>query len=330
MMTLITAPTRRRSPTAEGFRRGVRLGGVLLLALAVTGCSVKRMAVNKLGDALAGGGTTFASDDDPELVKAAVPFSLKLMESLLAESPKHAGLLFATTSGFTQYGYAFVQQEADELESQDLAQATALHQRAKKLYVRAHNYGLRGLEARRPGFTNALAADPCAAVRVMRSAEVPQLYWTALAWGALISQSKDDPQRVAEVPQMEALIDRALELDESWNFGALHTFLITYEMARTGVPSDAAGRSRREFERAMEQSRGWQAAPLVAYAESVCVQQQDLKQFESLLQRALGIDVDAHPEFRLANLIHQRRARWLLAKKDELFLIPDPPETKPN
>ena len=73
----------------------------LCLAMLGAGCSVKRMAVNKVGDALAGGGTTFASDDDPELVKAAVPFSLKLMESLLAENPHHQKLLLAACSGFT-------------------------------------------------------------------------------------------------------------------------------------------------------------------------------------------------------------------------------------
>ena len=95
----------------------VALGGV------GPGCSFRRMAVNKLGDALASGGTTFASDDDPELVKAAVPFSLKLMESLLAESPRHEGLLFATASGFTEYGYAFVQEDADELEATDFSGA---------------------------------------------------------------------------------------------------------------------------------------------------------------------------------------------------------------
>jgi predicted anti-sigma-YlaC factor YlaD len=303
---------------------------LLVSGLLTSGCSARRFAVNQVGNALAGSGTTFASDDDPELIKAAVPFGLKLMESLLAESPRHERLLSATTSGFTQYGYAFVQQDADEVESQDLAKAVALRQRAKKLYLRARDYGLRALEVSHPGFTNALAADPQVAVRRMRTADVPQLYWTAMAWGALISQSKDDPQRVAEVPQMEALIDRALELNESWNYGALHTFLITYEMARAGVRGDATERSRRQFELAMEQSHGWQAAPLVAYAESVCMQKQDLAQFESLLQRALDIEVDAHPDFRLANLIYQRRARWLLARKDELFLIPETPGTQPK
>src|SRR6266568_7442140 len=124
----------------------------LLLCFLAAGCSIRKMAVNKLGDALAAGGTTFASDDDPELVRAAVPFSLKLMESLLAESPKHKGLLFATASGFTQYAFAFVQQDADEMEENDLAAATAIRVRARKLYLRARSYGLRGPEVKHPGF----------------------------------------------------------------------------------------------------------------------------------------------------------------------------------
>src|SRR5271169_384414 len=152
----------------------------LIVGLAVvgSGCSVKRMAVNKVGDALAGSGTTFASDDDPELVKAAVPFSLKLMESLLAESPRHEGLLLATASGFTQYGYAFVQEDADELEGTDFAAAEQMRARARRLYLRARNYGLRGLEVRHKGFEQALRSAPKRAVSNATLKDVPLLYWT--------------------------------------------------------------------------------------------------------------------------------------------------------
>jgi predicted anti-sigma-YlaC factor YlaD len=62
------------------------------------------------------------------------------------------------------------------------------------------------------------------------------------------------------------------------------------------------------------------ASPFVAYAEAVSVGKEDRREFESLLQRALAIDPDARPEWRLANLIMQRRARWLLARVDDLFL----------
>ena len=297
----------------------------VLLAGGLSGCSLNRLAVNKLGDALAGGGGgTFATDDDPELVKAAVPFSLKLMESLLAESPEHRGLLLAASSGFTQYAYAFVQEDADELEASDYAAAQAMRERARRLYLRARDYGLRGLEVRQPGARAALAADPRAAVRRFTKADVPQLYWTAAAWASVISLSKDDPARIAEIPQMEALIDRAAELDADWGEGSIHSFLIPYEMARQGVAGDAAARSRGHFERAVALARGRQASPFVSYAEAVCVEQQDYPQFAALLQQALAIDADAFPEQRLVNLVAQRRARWLLARQDDLFLSTEP------
>ena len=307
----------RRSPS-----RALLLGCVLL---PLAGCSVNKFAVNKLGDALAGGGTTFASDNDPELVKQAVPFSLKLMESLLSESPKHRGLLLATSSGFTQYGFAFVQQDADELEATDFAAAQTLRLRAKRLYLRARDYGLRGLDARHPGFSAALAADPRAAVAKLRADDVAQAYWTAAALGAAIGVGKDDPALLAEIPQMEALIDRALALDESWGGGAIHDFLITYELSRQGGSDDPMARARKHFERSLELSGGGRAGTFVTFAETVCVEQQDAAQFEALLQRALAIKPDDLPDQRLATLVMQRRARWLLAQKEELFLLPVKP-----
>jgi len=305
-----------------------KLLGLTTLCLAVIGpgCSIKRMAVNKVGDALAGSGTTFASDDDPELVKAAVPFSLKLMESLLSENPRHQGLLLAACSGFTEYAYAFVQEDADETEDKDLAAAEEMRGRARRLYLRAHNYGLRGLELRHKGFEKALRANPKTTVSVATSKDVPLLYWTALSWAAGISLSKDNPDMIAEMPLVEAMMDRALALDEAFDYGAVHSYFITYEMSRPRGTGDPAARSREHFDRALVLSGGYQAAPMVSFAEAVCVQKQDLKEFESLLHRALAINPDARPQWRLANLVMQRRAKWLLGRTDLLFLKAGPPE----
>jgi predicted anti-sigma-YlaC factor YlaD len=301
---------------------------LLLLGLAssllFSGCSIRRVAVNKVGDALASGGTTFASDDDPELVKAAVPFSLKLMESLLDENPRHEGLLFATASGFTQYAYAFVQQDADQLEYKDVKAAAALKARARRLYLRARNYGLRGLEVQHHGFQKAFSTNPKTAVVMAKRKDVPLLYWTAVSWAAAISVSKDNPELIGGLPQVEALIDRALELDEAFDYGAIHTFLITYEMGRPSGEGDPVARSRKHFERALELSGGEQAGPMVSFAEAVSVQRQDQAEFKSLLERALAIDSDAKPRWRLVNLIMQQRARWLLDHSDDLFLKPVP------
>ena len=296
------------------------------LAVIGSGCSIKRMAVNKVGSALAGSGTTFASDDDPELVKAAVPFSLKLMEGLLNQSPRHEELLLATASGFTEYAYAFVQQDADELEDKDLAAAEEMRGRARRLFLRARNYGLRGLEVRHKGFEKALRADPKQAVRAAKLKDVPLLYWTAVSWAGAISLSKDNPDLIAEMPAVEAMMDRALALDEAFDDGAIHSFLITYEMSRPGGTGDPAARSRQHFDRALVLSQGLQAGPMVSFAEAVCVQKQDLEQFETLLHRALAINPDAKPEWRLVNLVMQRRAKWLLSRTDQLFLRPSPSE----
>ena len=293
---------------------------VPLAAAFLSACSIKHVAINKLGNALASGGTTFTSDEDPELVRDALPFSLKLIESLLAESPRHRGLLFAAASGFTPYAYAFLQEEADEIEDRDLPKATALRIRARRLYLRARDYGLRGLEVKHPRFGGALRQDPKAAVRVATKADVPLLYWTAASWGAAISLSKNNPDLVADQPIVEALIDRALELDEKFDNGAVHSFLITYEASRNGAEGDFAVRSRKHFERAVELSGGHQAGPLVSLAENVSLQKQDRMEFEALLSKAVAIDVNAKPELRLANLVMQRRARWLLQRTDELFL----------
>src|SRR5947207_12298273 len=189
----------------------------LLAALASGGCSIKKFAINKLGDSFANSGATFAADDDPELVGQALPFSLKLVEGLLAESPRHRGLLFAAASGFTQYAYVYVQQDADIAESDSVERATALRLRARRLFLRGRSYGLRGLDARYRAFSRQLAVDAQQAVRIAKKDDVPLLYWTAAAWGAAISVSKDDVDLIADQRIVEALIDRSLELDPDFD-----------------------------------------------------------------------------------------------------------------
>ena len=288
--------------------------------MALCGCSFKRIAANGIGNALAGSGGAFASDDDPDLVRAAAPFSLKLVESLLAETPRHEGLLLAAASGFTQFAYAFVQQDSEEAEETDLAAAEALCGRARRLYLRARDYGLRGLEVRHRGFGAALRADPKKTVRLAAVKDVPLLYWSGAAWAAAISDSKDNPDLIADLPVVQAMMERALELDEGFGDGALHCFFIAYEMGRPAGSGDAAERARRHFDRAIALSGGRQAAPWVALAEEVCVQKQDLKGFRAALEKALAVDPEAKPEWRLMNLVMQRRATWLLGRADQLFL----------
>src|SRR5262249_46074967 len=106
----------------------------IFLALLVLGCSPKRIALNSMADALSstGEGGAFARDDDPELVRDAVPFALKTMESLADQLDDHVGLRLGMARGFTQYAYAFVQQPAELGAPPDVAVLQL--QRARRLY----------------------------------------------------------------------------------------------------------------------------------------------------------------------------------------------------
>jgi predicted anti-sigma-YlaC factor YlaD len=284
----------------------------------LTGCSIRRFAVNKIGDALASGGSTYSSDDDLILVGEALPFGLKLIESLLDESPKHRGLLITACEGFTTYAYIYVQHKADTGAEQDLTRAREMRTRARRLYLRARAYGLRRLEASYKGITERIEADPQVALSVVKKKDVPALYWNAAALGLGISVSKNDAEMLAHLPEVEALLERALELDESWNEGALHAFQVTLASAKPGQPDYQ--KLRKHFDRALDLSGGNQAGLYIAYAEAVSINKQDRSEFVSLLNKALAIDPDQHKEVRLANMVAQQRARWLLKRIDELIL----------
>jgi predicted anti-sigma-YlaC factor YlaD len=279
------------------------------------GC--RTAALNLAADAVSGSGSTYASDDDPQLVAQAAPFGLKTMEGLLEKSPRHEGLLLSLASGFTSYGYAFVQADADlaDLNGQ-LEPARAGRERARKLFLRAREYGLRGLELRHEGLRAALLAggDLGPALARVEKRDVPLLYWTATAWTLAISDGKADMALVAQLPAAVAMMERALALDEAWDEGAIHEYFLSYEAAQ-GRPEKA----REHLARAMELSKGQKLGPKVALAEGVLVQAQDRAQFTKVLDEVLHADAEAVPRYRLANVLAQRRARALLAHADDLF-----------
>lgn len=292
---------------------------VLPALLSAAGCSPTAYVTGRLADAAAWGGSAFAQDDDLALVRDATPFALKAMEGLKEEQPRHPGLAIALARGFTQYGAAFVWQEA--VEAGDPAVAEAGKERAVRLYLRARGYGLEGLEARHPGFADLLSRDPAAAAARAEKEDVPLLYWTAAAWSLAIAARPLDPPLVADLPRCDALIRRALALDEAFDDGAIHEFLVAFEGGRPEAMGGSPERAKRHYERALALADGRKVSPLVTYAETVAVREQDRGEFRVLLEKALSFDARGGPKaHRLSNLAAQRKARWLLGRTDDLFL----------
>jgi len=306
---------------------GVFLSAALAVVLGLSGCSIKRMAVNGVGNSLTTGPSVFETDDDIELVGDALPFSLKLLEMLLNESPDHQGLLLSACKGYTLYAYAYVQRAAEAGAETDIEKSRETVARAKRLYLRAVGYGLRGLDRDAPGLSAALEKDPKAAAAKAGRDQVPLLYWTAAALGLAISANKGNAEMIARLPEIDALLARGLELDESWDGGQLHEFAITFATANpAAVPDPKALQAH--YDRALALSQGKRASLFVTWAESVSIQRQNRPEFKAMLERALAVDIEASPNMRLSNQIALRRAHWLLDRTDKLFLDDESPATE--
>ena len=285
------------------------------------------MAINSVANSLAKSGDVFTSDDDPELIRDALPFGLKTIETLLVEVPKHQGLLLAACMGYAQYGFAFVQTDADLAGTDEYERSTQLRDRALKLYLRARGYGLRALELRHPGITARLETDPDRAVTAIPAKEQAIAFWTAASWGLAISAGKDRPELLADLAAVRSLMNRALALGESFDRGTIHEALIPLD-ALPAAMGGSLDRAREHFRRAVELSDSARASPFVTWAENVSVPTQNRAEFERLLHHALDIDPDRDPSARLATLLAQRRARALLGRADELFVDSEPPQPK--
>jgi predicted anti-sigma-YlaC factor YlaD len=282
------------------------------------GCALKTVALKSVANTLSESGDTFSSDEDPELVRDAVPFALKTYESLLASLPNHRGLLLATCSGFTQYTYAFVQADAERVEQSDFERSLELRERSLKLYLRGRDYCLRALDTIERRSSTRLRASPDSTLVAFERKYVPVLYWTAASWGAAVSLGLDRPALVGDMPIVRALVDRALVLDESYGEGSIHELLISLD----AVPEAMGGstvRARQHFERAVALQHGRSAGPYVTLATAVALPAQDRAEFVRLLEQALSIDPSADRSRRLANLIAQKRARDLLSRVDDLI-----------
>jgi predicted anti-sigma-YlaC factor YlaD len=297
-----------------------RLVVVALVMVGVPGCGlVQRKAVGMVASTLASSGDVFTRDDDLELVGDAIPFGLKLYESLLDSAPKNKDLLIATCSNFTQYGVAYLETEAAVLgEAEHHDEVAHLNQRALKLYLRAKGYCLRAMEVRFPGISAKLLTDAGPALAKAEKKDVPLLYWMAASWGSAIGLGIDKPDLVIDMPVVRALAERALALDESWNKGALHEMFVSLDSLPAALGGDP-DQARKHFARAIELQHGESPGPYVALATGVALPAQDRAEFEKLLQTALAIDPDKDPSVRLVTLVQQRRARALLDHIDTMF-----------
>jgi len=291
---------------------------LLATALSTTGC-VKKVAINAMAGALSGDtGGAFTQDDDLQFVGEAIPFALKLMDSVAAQAPEHDALRETLCSSYTQYSMVYVKWPAEQVRYDDFEAYEKGIVRTKSFLQRARGYCFAAWDLRHEGFSDQIYTDTDAALAMADIEDVSLLYWTGASWLAEISMSKEDMDAIGALPIAAAILQRAMALDEDWDKGSLHDMMILLEPS---LPMPGGlDRARTAFERAIALSEGTRASPYVSLATSVSTTTQDRAEFERLLEKALEIDPTADPDSQLANLYAQEQARFYLEHVEDLFL----------
>jgi hypothetical protein len=276
---------------------------LLVVMLFFYGCAyVKNSATSGLAANLKNAVMNY---NDLETVEAGGPAYLLMIDALLLDDPGNEKLLTSAASLYSAYNGVFV---ADA-------------ERARRLTEKARGYGLRVVCIRR---AEACRLDMAAydefeaTIAAMGKDDVPALYALGAAWAGWIQARRDDLNAVAQLARVEAIMDRVVELDESYQQGSAHIYLGVLSCL---APPSMGGRpeaGRRHFERAIQLSEGRNLMAKVSFAESYARLVFDRELHDRLLNQVLTADPDV-PGYTLINTYARRKAQQLLDSADAYF-----------
>lgn len=280
-------------------RCGLLATAALTLGLA-TGCTslLGSIAADTLEAAI-------LNQNDPALVESGVPAYLLLVDGLISQSPDDADMLAVGAQLFALYGSRF------ETDASRVAQLTA----------KARDYGRRAMclaHAPACGWDgmpyDAFVGD----LAEVGGRNIDYLYAYSVSWLSHLDATSDDWSAVAEVPWVEAALERTLELDESYEQGALHGYLGILNALRPPALGGEPDVAQAHFERAIELSDGRDLSIKVEYARRYARLMFDQELHDRLLTEVLEAPVEV-PGYTLFNVLAQREARELLASAPGYF-----------
>jgi hypothetical protein len=273
------------------------------------GCSLtRRLAVGSMVPILENTAAAAQERDDLGMVETAFPANLLLLDGLIRTAPRRAELL--RLGSFLYFGYAL-----GFVEGRDPVLASGY-------YERGRDYGLRALE-QRSVFRKGREKGDLEAFRRglagLRRDDVPALAWTGANWGRWLSLNLDSPAAIAQMPRVEALLDRLLELDPGFERGLPHALRGSYDALRPQMFGGDPDGARQHFEAALRLSERRMLLYQVFYAEFYCRQMLDEECFTQALDAVEQAPEGLLPEAQLLNEIARQRARRLLEQREELF-----------
>jgi len=296
---------------------------IVVSLLAFSSCSIKKMAMRSVADAMTGEGSSsvFTGDNDPELIADALPFAIKMYETILNSVPNHSGLIIQTGSMYIMYANAFLYVPASMLSDNEYEKQEFLMKRAKNLYIRGRDIILNGLDRKYTGFLKNLRAKHYKkALSKLKKEDVPFLYWGAAGWLGAFAIDPFDMKIGITLPGAAELMKTVNRLDNTYRNGAIHEFYLSYYGSLPEYMGGDKQKAREHFKLAMKYSKGKSTSPLLSYATTILIDEQNLKEFREVLKKILDFDLNSAPENLLVNTLNLRKAKWLLNHIDDLFI----------
>ena len=280
---------------------------VLLIVILLSGCSIRRLAVQATLPLISSQIISMQEERDADLAEIAIPASLKMLEGLAKEDPENIWILQKLAEGFCGYAFSFLEDSEPN--------------RASGLYLRGKDYAFRTLEIQSNGKTwRRLSLDEWAKkMAEITPSQQPALFWAGQCWGSWLSLNLDSVEAFSDLPRIDALMNRAVELNPDFHYAGPHLFLGAFYGGRSRMLGGNPDRARNHFEQALKITEGKYLLISFLYAKTYAVQNQDRNLFKTQLEKVLEASDDVLPEQRLANQITKRKAAVLLGKIDELF-----------
>lgn len=245
------------------------------------------------------------NNNDLATVEAGGPAYLLMVDSLLLSDPDNEALLRAAASVYTAYTEVFVKDGP----------------RAEKLTDKALDYAFRAICVRRPEACSIRHDDFRSFENVIskfKKKDVPTVFTLGTAWAAWIQAHRQDWDAVAEIARVEGLMQRTIELHESYQDGAAHLYL---GVLSTLLPPALGGKpdvGRQHFERAMALSNNKNLMVKVLYAQHYARLVFDRELHDRLLQEVLNAEPDV-PGYALGNTLAQQKAQELIDSAQDYF-----------
>jgi hypothetical protein len=287
--------------------------------LLVVSCSLSKLTTRKLTDSLAqSSGLAFTNDDDPELIADALPFTIKLYESLIEKDSTNAALYLATSKLLCLYSQYFVAAPLDTIT--DPVQKKAVGKRAKKLFLRARDYALKSIDIQKPGSKKAyLTGNIDSTITSVSKSDSTALFWTSVAWFGAIGADKSDLSLAMGIKKPLTITRKLISMNPTFYQGMAHELLgivsVNIPKSLGGSPDTAAY----YFSKAIQLSDSSRVSAFVLYATLVATKTKNKDLYVSLLEKADNIPADTYPQLRLQNSIYQQKARLLLKTVNDAF-----------